>query len=165
MSEPLFTKDTKGDKQNVTYGRPDKYATPKYRPAGQGFLLGLSRDYRLSKSVERHVLRNGVDTGQQSRHQSLLANVDSREDSLLIPTPEVAADGLQTQLSYVSLGSGPARKRRRLSEGAKPIEEDASSSSGEEESPPSVAIDEDAYKSFRNDPLQARQRRLRDQII
>ena len=164
MSDPLFTKDTKGDKQNVTYGRPDKYAIPNYRPAGQGFLVGLGRDYRLSKSVERHVLRTGIDIGQRSRHQSLLVDVDSREDILLTPTTGVAADGLQTQLSYVSLDEGPARKRRRLSEGAQPIEEDDSSSSGEDQSPSSVAIGEDLYRSFQNDPLQARQRRLRDQI-
>ena len=173
MSDPLFSKDTKGDKQNVIYGRPDQYATPKYRPAGKGYLIGLSRDHRLSKPSDREeqFLSHGPETGQRSRHRSMLSAIDSKEEYLLAPTAEDSVDGIRSQLDYVSVGSGRARKRRRVGQDPAPMaagifgDDDVSSSSAEEGVTESGGGVDDAYQSFRNDPIQARQRSLRNQTL
>ena len=171
MTESLFMKDMKGDKQNVVYGQPNQYSTPKFRNVGRGFLLGLTRDSRLSKpgGDGRRVVTNGTDSSQRRYHHLLKAAVPREQERLLANTSENQVDGIGSQLDYVNITSDRQRKRRRLCANAV-VEQTACLEGIENDSSPSdedgvSSSDNDAdnaYQSFRIDPVQARQRRLRD---
>ena len=170
MSDSLFTIDTKGDKQNAVYGRPDQYATPKYRNAGRGYLLGLTRNHRLSKDKkgERGIVSYGIDTATRSRLLTSLRTDNADVETIGLENSTESDDVVQSQLDYVSLGQQYPMKRRRLSghDVDAPYyrsEEDVSDEPSEEELSGSHKPRSSALTEPQN-IVRTRQNNLRDQI-
>lgn len=152
---PLFVEDRRGDRQNLTYGALDRHAIPRYRPAGQGALLGLKNNYRVTSRSDSRIEVDDVevDSARKSNKQSLLAQINRDEEtaSKVHTSPDNEIDLNQ---DFVRFGHTRSRKRRRLS--ADSLASVAASSEDDTESDPDhyeEAISHDAFDAFKKDPV------------
>lgn len=156
-----FVIDRKGDRRNLEYGGPDRYAVPSFYSAGNGSVLGLPRKYRIkSKSDGRRYVEDvEIDTGRRSRKESLLAYPPPENDQKFI-TSDTPGDWHDVQSDYIPFLDTHGR---RLG-----LESDSSgegSSEGEETGEPasgqSAALNQlGTFDAFKNDAAHQKHLRL-----
>lgn len=172
--ETFFTFDGRGDDQNLRYGQPDRYKTPRYRSQGYGRLVGLDQRYFVSTSAtfgsQRQVVDRSQDSTRSSKLESLLA---PPPDEYGIPLESANHNGPEStdfinQRDFVRLGF----KRRKTTERFAGTGDVFNESSDEDSdhvqnaSPSRDEVEVDSFAAFRNDVNQQRnielQRTLRD---
>lgn len=161
--------DLKGDRDNLRYGGLEKSTIPRYRLAGQGYLIGLGRTFRIrpGSSSTRVTVAIGADASRREKHDSLLAAVPQPRLNI-INKRDVSRHPIEEQANFISIRSSTSsRKRRRVSGPQHPFsiieapgedESDQSSATSDEDSDGPNPTD--AYEAFRNDRSQQRQREL-----
>ena len=163
--EPLFYRDTKGDRDNLAYGSIHKYSVPKYRLSGHGSLLGLSRDLKVVESSNgkvRKVTTHGRDSGRRHHQQSLLSAPEPTPPQHLTSQP-LLEDDIDAQEDFIEVDGSRRRKRRRLTEPG--AENPASETSSEDDdSDHQDQVNDQSFESFRNNPDRQRQRQLRERL-
>ena len=163
--EPLFYRDTKGDRDNLAYGSIHKYSVPKYRLAGRGSLLGLPRDLKVVEASDgrvRKVTAHGRDSARRQNRDSLLSAPESTPPQHLTSQP-LLEDNIEGQEDFVEVDGGRRHKRRRLTEpGAEHSVSETSSI--DDDSDHQVQVNDQSFESFRNNSDQQRQRQLREQL-
>lgn len=148
-----FVIDRKGDRRNLEYGGPDRYAVPSFYSAGNGSVLGLPRKYRInSKSDSRGYVEDvEIDTSRRSRKQSLLAYPPPENDQKLI-TSGTPGNWHDVQSDYIPFLDARGKRLGHTSDSSS-----EGSSEGEENdelaSEPSAALNQlGTFDAFKNDP-------------
>ena len=158
-ADTLFRLDNKGDRQNLAYQSLHQASIPKYRPAGQGNVIGLDRGFRIFRSSNSgpKVVTSSLDSGvKQRQHLSVIAEP---QPSQLLRAPQVQKDIITNQVEYVPLTTGRSLQRRRLSnEAGSDVESDSEDSTDE------VLVDPktNGHDTF-DDSVHQRQRTLAEQ--
>ncbi|EXJ87368.1 hypothetical protein A1O3_04327 [Capronia epimyces CBS 606.96] len=152
----LFVVDRKGDRQNLAYGSPDRYAIPRYRVSGSGALLGLGPKYRITSRTEtRYEVENvELDSTRKVRRQSLLSSVVTEDPAPLKALP-VADNQEDLGKSFLRFEHGYSRKRRRIT---RQRDQQVSDTDGDD-SISDLETDgemEDAFETFKSDPVHQR---------
>ncbi|OAL30897.1 hypothetical protein AYO20_08590 [Fonsecaea nubica] len=152
----LFVEDCKGDRQNLTYGSLDRHAIPRYRPAGQGGLLGLGPNYRIvSRSDTRLDVENiDIDSTRRSRRQSLLE--DLPEDDAAENVPSGVSNESDLRKDFLSFDSGHPRKRRRMLAELEHVLLRVDESSESDLDSEALSPSKDAFEEFKRDPAHQR---------
>lgn len=111
-SSTVYFTDRRGDRDIVRYGCLDRYKTPPYRRYGCGYVLGLSRDYRIDReeSNDRRIVLSGP---RSRRPERLLASKRVATDPetrlrFVKPVAELPSD---TAADFIELAGSRKRKR------------------------------------------------------
>ncbi|KIW19303.1 hypothetical protein PV08_03597 [Exophiala spinifera] len=157
-----FVEDRRGDRRNLEYASPDRYAIPRYYTSGGGALIGLSPNYRIvSKSDTRREVQDvGLDSGRKSRKQSLLSAIPESDD-LLIRVPSSPSQNDDLQRDFLRFSDSRPKKRRRLStdlDGSASSADSSDLSDGEDRQ--RGKSEHDAFDAFKNDPIHQRHMEL-----
>ncbi|KAK6387043.1 hypothetical protein LTS17_000309 [Exophiala oligosperma] len=159
----LFIEDRRGDRRNVEFAAPDRYAVPRYYTVGGGALIGLGPNYRMiSKSDTRREVQNiGLDSGRKSRKQSLLAGLTEDDDSLIKVHSSPSQDD-DLQRDFLRFSHGRPRKRRRFSNdlGGSASSAESASDSSDGERRQREKPEQDTFDAFKNDPVHRRHMEL-----
>ncbi|KAK5054002.1 hypothetical protein LTR84_001964 [Exophiala bonariae] len=156
-----FVVDRKGDRRNLEYGAPDRYAVPQYYSAGHGSVLGLSQKYRISSDSNgrKYVADLDLDTVRRSRKQSLLASRPTENEQRII-LPDSSVSWHDAEKDYIPFQHVRERRRSRTLNTLR----DSSSEGGESDdsNPKSMAkpIQADVFDAFKNDPIHRRHLQL-----
>lgn len=155
----LFVVDLSGDRRNLQYGEPDRYATPRYRLAGRGASLGLDRSHRIVGSTDarpRKIQNVELDLGHRPSNHSLLSAspVDHPTQIRIKSDP---ADDLNRD--FITLQNRPPIKRPPVLLGEVNDTHSTDDESDEPEitHPINPAAD---FETFKNDPVHQKHMRL-----
>ncbi|RVX72709.1 hypothetical protein B0A52_04107 [Exophiala mesophila] len=155
----LFVVDLSGDRRNLQYGEPDRYATPRYRLAGRGASIGLDHSYRTVGSTDariRKIQNVELDLGQRSSKHSLLSTLPS-EPPYQIKNQSTPADDLNRD--FIALQHLPPTKKRRLVLGR--LDDPHSTDDESDESETIEPVDSASnFETFKNDPVHQEHMRL-----
>ena len=85
--QPYFT-DKRGDRDILSYGRPDRYSVPNYSRIGHGKILGLGKadkiNYNLSN--DQAIVIHDPSFHDYAHPRSLLTNAPEEEELRIVPT-------------------------------------------------------------------------------
>ncbi|KEF56247.1 uncharacterized protein A1O9_07828 [Exophiala aquamarina CBS 119918] len=157
----LFVVDRQGDRRNLEYGAPDRYAVPRFRSAGKGSVLGLARNHRITDASEtRRVVEDAENDSSRRYHkQSLLAFVPP-EDDKPSTLPGVQDDWHDVQRDYIPFIDAHRRKRTRLSEAFEAASSEGEGSDASATEMSGKASHLEVFDAFKSDPIHQRQLQL-----
>ena len=100
----LYFTDKRGDRDNLSYGRPDRYSVPNYSRIGHSRILGLGKADKINYSLsnDRAIVVHDSSLSDYGHPRGLLTSVRGEEELRIISTPK-EDETWHSENQYISL--------------------------------------------------------------